>query len=283
MQYIAREFGQRCNILHLSITAMPVTDTHAPLLKSISARIRALRTSREWTVKELARRAQLSPRFISSLESGEANVSIVKLAQVADALAVPLEHLVSREDGVDATNGCITLLGLRGAGKSTLGHRLAAELNMPFLELDLRIEELAGLSRSEIFTLHGDAHYRELEAKALDQAFAEGEPRVIAVSGGIITNKDAFDRCLGETLCVWLQATPEAHLQRVRAQGDERPMADRKDAMADLKRLLGLREPLYKRAHIHVDTTKAGIDETLDTLKRALATRSETPHQRNTQ
>ncbi len=249
---------------------MPSTPAPEPLLRSISARIRVLRAAREWTVRELAKRAHLSPRFISLLESGQTNVSIVKLAQVAEALNIPLEHLVSLRSN---PSGCVTLLGLRGAGKSTLGSRLAHDLNMPFLELDLRIEQLAGLSRSEIFTLHGDAHYRELEGRALDHAFAETKPRVIAVSGGIITNRYAFERCLEETLCVWLQATPEAHLKRVRDQGDERPMADREDAMADLKRLLGLREPLYRRAHIHVDTTKADVDETLLSLRRAIAER----------
>jgi XRE family aerobic/anaerobic benzoate catabolism transcriptional regulator len=243
-----------------------ISQSERDLLKLVAARIRTIRDSQRLTAKEIAKRAGLSARFMSSLEAGEANVSILKLARVAEALDVAVEDLLRSPK----SSGCITVLGLRGAGKSTLGSSLADDLALPFVELDARIESLAGISRAEIFSLHGDAYYRELEVKALREAFGEHQPMVIAVSGGIITNREAFERCIDETLCVWLQATPEAHLARVRAQGDERPMADRQDAMADLKRLLAQREPLYRRAHIHLDTTRSTPAGCLRELKTRL-------------
>lgn len=240
------------------------SSTDQRLLESLAGRIRAIREEQRLTAREVASRAGLSPRFMSSLEAGETNVSILKLAGIAAALGVHLEELLRQP----RATGCITILGLRGAGKSTLGARLAVALGLPFVELDQRIESLAGMGRAEIFSLRGDSYYRELEARAMREALDEGVSRVIAVSGGIITNREAFERCVEETLCVWLQATPEAHLARVRAQGDERPMADRSDAMAELKHLLANREPLYRRAHIHIDTSAATPEGCLAELER---------------
>jgi XRE family aerobic/anaerobic benzoate catabolism transcriptional regulator len=151
----------------------------------------------------------------------------------------------------------IALVGLRGAGKSTVGPLLAEALGRTFVELDEQIQELSGLAVSEIFEMHGEDYYRDAERRALTQLLAAGAPLVVAVSGGAVTDPALLSLLRERTLLVWLQATPQQHMQRVLSQGDRRPMADRPDAMAELRTLLRARHPLYAQARLTVDTSRA--------------------------
>ncbi len=200
----------------------PMIDTEE-LLRRIGAAVRQARTEREMTLKELAAAADLSVRFVALLEAGEANIAVGRLAAVAEALGVRLTDLL---DGIEKKSA-IALLGLRGAGKSTIGPRVAAALGLPFVELDERIEEEAGLGLAEIFALHGESYYRKLEGTCLARLLANGTPLLIALPGGIVHSDEAFDLARKHCATVWLKAKPEDHMERVLRQGDRRPVADR--------------------------------------------------------
>ena len=164
----------------------------------------------------------------------------------------------------------LPLLGLRGAGKSTLGLRAAQALDVPFVELDTRIEEAAGLSLAEIFSLHGEAYYRRLEGQCIVELISAGNACVVALSGGIVHNEDAFNLMRQHATTIWLKAAPKDHMDRVLAQGDRRPMAQSRDAMAELRTILATREPLYRQADVTVDTSQQGEDQTLALLTERL-------------
>jgi len=232
------------------------------LLATVGRRIRSLRAARGFTLKELAERAQLSARFLVQLESGTANVSVRKLATLARALGTTPAELLSGPGG-EAEMPVIALLGLRGAGKSTIGRRLARRLRVPFVELDRRVEEAAGLSLDEIFALHGQDYYRRLERDALERLLAEDRPAVVATGGGIVTSGGTYAFLRRRALTVWLRAEAEDHWNRVVQQGDRRPMADNPEAMAELRRLLAERQPLYAEAAHVIDTSRLGVDEAI--------------------
>jgi XRE family aerobic/anaerobic benzoate catabolism transcriptional regulator len=236
------------------------------VIRRVGERVRALRKERGYTVKDLAKRANISPRFYAQLEAGQANIAIGRLALVADALQVSLEALVAEDQRPTA----VALLGLRGGGKSTMGPRLAEALQLEFVELDARIEDEAGLSLTEIFSLHGEDYYRRLETQCLHQLLDSESPAVIALSGGVVHNSDAFERIQRDCSTIWLKANPEDHMQRVIDQGDHRPVADRENAMADLRTLLAQREPLYRQAQITVDTSDLNVDAALSSIAPAL-------------
>ena len=236
------------------------------LIATLGARIRSLRAARGFTLKALAERAELSARFLVQLESGTANVSVRKLAALARALGTTPAELLSGPGG-EAERPVIALLGLRGAGKSTIGRRLARRLRVPFIELDRRIEEGAGLSLDEIFALHGQDYYRRLERDALEALLAEDRPAVVATGGGIVTSPETYAFLRRRALTVWLRADAEDHWNRVVQQGDRRPMADNPEAMAELRRLLAERQPLYAEATHTIDTSKLDVDEAVRAIE----------------
>ena len=229
-------------------------------LAPLGAAVRAARQRRNRTLKDLAEASGVSLRFLSDLEKGRGNISIARLTAVARALDVPLAHLVAPLDGARPAGPRVALVGLRGAGKSSVGPRVAAVLEVPFVELDDAIESAAGLPLGQIFEIHGEAYYRRLEREVLRRTLAEAPGGVVlAAGGGIVTDPESWDLLRRETHTVWLEAPPEAHYARVMAQGDLRPMENRPSAMAELRERLAARRPLYAQARSHVDT-RAGLE-----------------------
>jgi XRE family aerobic/anaerobic benzoate catabolism transcriptional regulator len=232
------------------------------VLGSLGRAVRRLRLENALTLKELAARSGLSTRFLVQVESGRGNISLLKLSSLARALgSTPVQVLAPPP----ARGGArvVALLGLRGAGKSTIGRRLARRLGRPFVELDRLVEKAAGLSLAEIFALHGEAYYRRLEREVLERLLDEGRPLVLATGGGIVAAPDTFALLRELAHTVWLHARPEDHWSRVVQQGDRRPMADHPQAMAELRRILATREPLYALAEQTVRTSQLGIEKTV--------------------
>jgi XRE family aerobic/anaerobic benzoate catabolism transcriptional regulator len=201
------------------------------------------------------------------LEAGRGNISVRRLADVANALDTSPSALLASP--VSQPRPVIALLGLRGAGKTTIGRRLARRRRIPFVELDRRIEEEADLSLGEIFTLHGEDYYRRLEREVLQDVLNEG-PMVLATGGGLVESPQTFAALRQSAATVWLRARPEDHWNRVVRQGDRRPMANHPQAMADLRALLAAREPLYALADHTVETSSADIPRVVDVLDRLL-------------
>ncbi|MFL5320582.1 MAG: shikimate kinase [Myxococcaceae bacterium] len=235
------------------------------LLGVLGARVRALREGRGQTRKALAEQTGISERFLSDLEAGRGNISVVNLSHVASALGVTAAELLAVEQkGSD--RGVIALLGLRGAGKSTIGKALASKLGVHFFELDRLVEAEAGMSLAEIFAMHGEGYYRDVERRALERFLAQNDRAVLATGGGLVTSPEAFHLLIARTRTIWLKATPEEHWNRVVEQGDTRPMANRPSAMAELKRRLKEREPLYSRAELTISTTGRTVNQVVSEL-----------------
>jgi len=239
------------------------------ILAALGRRARAQRLSRGWTLREAAERSGVSPRFLVQLESGHGNISVRRLADLAEALeTTPGALLSSSEPGPPSV---IALLGLRGAGKTTIGRKLAKRRRVPFVELDKKIEQAADLSLGELFTLHGEDYYRRLEREVLQDVLAEGVPMVLATGGGLVASPDTFAMLRRSAKSVWLRASPEDHWNRVVRQGDRRPMTDHPQAMADLRSLLATREPLYALADHTVDTSARTVEEVIELIEQHLA------------
>jgi XRE family aerobic/anaerobic benzoate catabolism transcriptional regulator len=245
------------------------SDADDRLLGSLGQRLRAARTERGWTQRELAGRAGLSSRFIAQVEAGQGNIALTRLATLSRALGLRLDQLVGGLEGSPPTEcGVIALLGLRGAGKSALGLELAGRLGVPFVEQDDLVEEAAGMRRAEIFAIHGEDYYTELARRTLDRLLAEAPPGlVLATTGGVVTDPESLEQLRRRARTVWLRARSEDHWRRVLAQGDFRPMQDRPDAFGELERLLARREPLYALAHHTVDTSALGRQGALEALE----------------
>lgn len=273
-----------------------------PFLVRLGERVRGLRNARGMTRKGLAAAAGVSERHLGNLELGVGNASVLILLQVAQALkSTPAEllseevrspewllirELLANQDEATlrrvreaalpllgaGTQGAarpprIALIGLRGAGKTTLGQMLAEDLDFPFLELSREIEKFAGCTISEIQALYGQNAYRRYERRAVEETIQLYPEAVIAVPGGLVAEPATYNLILAHCTTVWLRAHPEDHMGRVAAQGDMRPMAGNREAMEDLKGILAHRTPFYAKAEIHLDTSEKPLDETFLALR----------------
>jgi XRE family transcriptional regulator, aerobic/anaerobic benzoate catabolism transcriptional regulator len=307
---------------------MQLTNDHeakTATMTELGARVRAWRARRGMTRKQLAADSGLSERFLADVETGKGNVSINSLEAAARALNITILELLqdaprpalARVQGVLAElddsqldqayamlaasfgggdqqgrEKRIALIGLRGAGKSTLGIQLAAQRGVPFVELDREIEREAGTSMNEILLLHGQAGYRRYERRALLRIAEDHADGVVVTTGGsIVSERETFDLLQSRFYCVWLKASPEEHMSRVVAQGDLRPFHTNNgdeghfaqgtmgEAMEDIRRILASREALYARADAVVDTAARSVKQSFKDLERAVpnSVRSERP------
>ncbi len=282
-------------------------DSETGFLEQLGQRVRTMRALHGMSRKVLAKVSGISERYIAQLESGKGNVSIVLLRRVSDAMGAHLEDLIPANEpapdwpvirdlvrkatanqiaqakdilsgqasGASALRRTsfagIALIGLRGAGKSTLGKMLARKIGWSFVELNKEIEAQNGLSVAEIIALYGQEGFRRMEQAALGQLLARKELMVLATGGGIVSEPLTFDLILSSFYTIWLKAEPEEHMARVRRQGDLRPMADDRSAMAELRTILLSREPLYARASAVVDTAGLTVDAAAARLIDAVA------------
>jgi XRE family aerobic/anaerobic benzoate catabolism transcriptional regulator len=225
-----------------------------------------------WTLREIGARSGVSTRFLSDLESGKGNISVARLADVARALDVPLVSLMPSEE---KRKSIVALVGLRGAGKSTIGKSLAKHLGVALVELDALIEKEANLSLGELFSLHGESYYKRLAYDLLLRLLAHNEPVVIAIGGSVVTDAESWQLLRRRTHTVWLKSTPEDHWKRVLGQGDTRPMANRTSAMAELRSILLQRAPLYAEAAQTIDTSSVRVTEAVRSISAALRQKEE--------
>jgi XRE family aerobic/anaerobic benzoate catabolism transcriptional regulator len=236
-------------------------------LIQLGERVRAWRAAHATTRKALASASGVSERFLAQIESGQGNISVLRLRSLARAMSVPLESLVREAPKRDL----IALLGLRGAGKSTLGAKLAESLKAPFVELDKEVEKEAGAALGEVFAMYGQEAFRRFERRALERVLSQHQRAVIAVGGSLVTDPATFELLLGRCHCVWLKTSPEEHMSRVIAQGDMRPFKGRSAALGEIEKLLQDREKLYARADATVLTSGKTVKHSLELLKKALA------------
>ena len=282
------------------------TDEKNPFLVALGERVKALRARRGMTRKAVSIAADVSERHLANLEYGEGNASILVLLQVSRALHCSLAELIGdvttlspewllirellegRDDtalrrvriavgellgtgsGNTTISSQVALIGLRGAGKSTLGAMLAEDLGFPFVELSREIEKFAGCSVSEIQALYGMNAYRRYERRALEETIQIYPEAVIATPGGLVSDPATFNQLLSHCTTVWLQADPEDHMRRVLAQGDLRPMAASKQAMEDLKGILSGRAAFYSKAQYKVDTSAQNLESSFQVLRKTV-------------
>ena len=244
----------------------------AAYLARLGERVRAWRSGHGSTRKALAAASGVSERYLAQLEAGQGNISVLLLRKVAQAMNVTVESLVREGGDAGAAKRRIALLGLRGAGKSTLGARLAATLGLPFVELDREVEREAGAKLGEVFALYGQEAFRRFERRALERVLRTHEAAVIATGGSIVTDPDSLRTLLDNCRTVWLKAKPEEHMSRVMAQGDMRPFKGRSAALDEIRRLLADRERLYSQADATVDTTGKSLKFAFEELKNEART-----------
>ena len=279
-------------------------EEEAAFLLAMGRHVRDVRERRGMARKVLSQSAGVSERYLAQLEAGEGNASVLLLRNVARALGTPVTELIEPREGTvehrlirrfldrlpehrledvvfrlmrefgheeAARKKRIALIGLRGAGKTTLGTALARDRQLPFVELDREIERDAGLSLSEVFLLYGQAGYRRIERRCLARTLETHPEMVMTVGGGIVSEAETFNLLLQNCLTVWVKASPDEHMARVVAQGDLRPMEGRGEAMADLRKILEAREPLYRKADATVDTSGESTGQSLRKLSEILS------------
>lgn len=242
----------------------PQQQEHAYLAR-LGERVRAWRAEHAMSRKSLSAACGVSERYLAQLEAGEGNMSVLLLRKVARAMGVPVEHLVREDEGVEKP---IALVGLRGAGKSTLGTKLAHELRVPFIELDREVEKEAGTPLTEVFAMYGQDAFRRFERRALERVLAEHPRAVIAAGGGLVTDPGTYELLLERCRCVWLKASAQEHMTRVLAQGDTRPFKGRAAALDEIRKLLADRDRLYGRAASVIDTSGKTVRQCLAELRR---------------
>lgn len=283
---------------HAPLEQPPPPSEGDSFLAQVGEKVRTLRQQRGHSRRALAAAADVSERYLAQLEAGTGNCSIALLRRVADALGAPVAELVSdrspeamqlmrwldrfspsqlveardlllsRFANIDreASADRIALIGLRGAGKSTLGRMLAEHLDLPFIELDRAVEQQSGMALDELFELLGQRTFRNLERTALEKILRETPRFVLSTGGGIVTEPGTFAALMASCLTVWLRAAPQEHMERVVRQGDMRPMASHPQAMDALVSILTRREPLYAQADLTLDTTGQQPEQSLAAL-----------------
>lgn len=287
-------------VLDFTSDTRSTPEGEAAYLCALGSRLRTARARRGVSRQALARGSGVSERYIAQAEAGTANLSVLLLRRIARALGVPAAELVAdrnvppemalldetlsklsptrlaevrtelarRFGGTSPLDRArrLALIGLRGAGKTTLGKALAEIWGVRFVELAREAEQEAGMSLADLFETAGQTGFRQYERRALERALSRSGPAVLAVGGGIVAEPATYARLLESCTTIWLRATPEEHMRRVVAQGDSRPMAGSKQAMEELRAILSSREPLYARADHVVDTSGRSLQETLDLL-----------------
>lgn len=282
-----------------------MTTLDSKLLHDLGLRVRARRTALELTLAALAERSGVSIRFLSDLEAGRGNISVARLADIARALDVSPEKLLAAHGARTAESPIVdelvaevallseeqakevlewlrsrraqgrsaekvALIGLRGAGKTSLGKAVARRLHASFVELDAAVEQAAGMPLADLFAIHGEPYYRRLEREQLRAILGRKGRTIIATGGGIVTDPESYDLLRGSCFTVWLEATPEDHMERVVKQGDQRPMKGRQQAMTELRSILASRRKLYAQAHAHLDTSALGFESAAAELERLI-------------
>ena len=274
------------------------------LILRVGARVRKARELKGVPRRVVSELSGVSPRYLAQLEAGEGNISIGLLQRVAVALDHRIEWLIGEEDpwtsevlkfadhykaataemrqkALDALNPQppeqlraqrICLIGLRGDGKSTLGSMAGQALKVPFMELNIEIEEHAGMPVSEVVALYGQEGYRQLESQALSRVIATHDTLILGVAGGVVSEPETFKTLLANFHTIWIKASPEEHMERVRGQGDTRPMAGNPEAMDQLLQILKNREELYARAQVQLDTTGKSSQTSTDELVALIQT-----------
>lgn len=283
----------------LNLVSDNPSDAGGDLLRRVGERVQQERKARGWSRRELSEISGVSPRYLAQIEGEGGNLSLGVLQKIAQALNVDMVSLFAPDDPQTAevaqmaalfrvaapsvraqvlalldpgkTRACkgqrVCLIGLRGAGKSTLGALVARDLGVPFLELNRLIEERAGVPMGEVIALYGEAGHREIEAETLKEIEAREEPIILAVAGGVVTDPTVYQRLLTHFHTIWIKADPQEHMDRVRAQGDMRPMAGNPQAMQQLRQILTSRAELYAQADYRLDTAGCAVAESHATLR----------------
>jgi XRE family aerobic/anaerobic benzoate catabolism transcriptional regulator len=279
-------------------------DNHVDgLLTTVGARVRKARETKALARRLVSEKSGVSPRYLAQIEAGEGNISIGLLKRISLALDIPLEWLVWEDDpwssdtayiidlyrkaspeirtkvsrallpegGSQQKANRVCLLGLRGAGKSTLGAMAGATLDVPFLELNREIERRAGMSVNEVYALYGQEGYRQLESEAVTGVIEGYDRLILAVAGGIASQPDTYNNVLARFNTIWIKASPDEHMARVQAQGDTRPMSDNPEAMEQLKSILRSREESYRRADLFLNTHSKTPKQSLADLVSLIA------------
>jgi XRE family aerobic/anaerobic benzoate catabolism transcriptional regulator len=286
--------------------AAPEREGHRAFVAAIGRLVRLARAKRGMTRRQLAQASGASERYLAQIEGGEGNPSVIMLASIAQALDVPIIELLPRSNGRTAAMAQIldvlartpraelpalaeliesraargaaidrgrriALVGLRGAGKSTLGRRLADALGCPFIELDRLVEQNYGARIPDLIEMAGLATFRRYERACLERVIAEHDAAVVATAGGIVSDSETYALLLRRTHTVWIKARPDEHMRRVMAQGDFRPMAQNREAMADLVAILDARRADYARAQAELDTSGDTVEQSCTKLARIVA------------